>query len=181
MLEITKIRVQSAIVAVIAIALLSPLAYSQFALQSGHKPWPGLRTDPVSLRTLERRTFDMVNQERARQGLNRLVWNDGIAAFARRHSDDMSAKAYFSHVSLSGDRVADRADRYGITDWGSIGENIATMRGFSDPATHAITLWMNSSGHRRNMLRSNWDEGGLGVSVTGAGEFYFTQVFIRRR
>jgi uncharacterized protein YkwD len=62
-----------------------------------------------------------------------------------------------------------------------IGENIAYMRGYDDPATLAIEKWMESTAHRKNLLGSNWKESAVGVAITADGTYYMTQVFLLRK
>jgi len=72
-------------------ALALVLAISSHAqTQNPTVTWPGLRTDPSSLRELERRTFDFVNQQRAKERLPALAWAEDLSAIARFHSGDMA-------------------------------------------------------------------------------------------
>jgi uncharacterized protein YkwD len=62
----------------------------------------------------------------------------------------------------------------------SAAENVAYNQGFSDPGRQAVQGWIKSSGHRKNM-EGNFNLTGIGVSKNARGEYYFTQIFIRRR
>jgi len=77
--------------------------------------------------------------------------------------------------------VDDRADRLGLGAWRSIGENIAYMRGFEDPAGLAVAKWLESTAHRKNLLGENWKESAVGVAVTSDGTYYMTEVFLLRK
>ena len=132
-------------------------------------------------RTLERRVFEMLNAERRSQGLSELEWNDDVAAVARLHSYNMAEAKFFSHRGSDGSMVDDRADRVGLGSWRTIGENIAYMRGFDDPATLAVEKWMESTAHRKNLLGPNWKESAVGVAITADGTYYLTQVFLLRK
>ncbi|MBS1792336.1 MAG: CAP domain-containing protein [Acidobacteria bacterium] len=130
---------------------------------------------------LEMEVFDEINSQRSIYGLNPLVWNEQAARVARLHSTSMADFDFFSHAGLDGRHVDNRADRIGLRNWRVIGENIAYNSGYSDPAERAVIGWMNSDGHRRNILRDNWSETGIGIAVSTAGKFYFTQVFLQRK
>lgn len=127
---------------------------------------------------LEHLAFDWLNNQRIEQGLKTLKWNDEIAKIARYHSDSMARGNYFSHKEPDGSMVNNRADLFGMSDWQSIGENIAFNRGFKLPAESACQQWMNSTAHRENILDTRWKEAGIGVAVTPNGTYYFTEVFI---
>src|SRR5215204_2669594 len=131
-------------------------------LSAGYDPaWDKL----VNVHSLERRVFVLINQTRVENGLKRLIWNEEIAAIARRHSANMATNNFFSHVGLDGKKVSDRAAEFGLTKWQMIGENIAYNFGFDDPIERAFEGWMNSRFHRRNLLRVTWRETGIGVAV----------------
>lgn len=130
---------------------------------------------------LERIVFNLINEKRVENGLPELRWNENVARVARLHSQNMANSKFFSHQGLDGLRVDDRAYSLGVKGWQSIGENIATNRGFGSPTEVAVDSWMRSSGHRDNLLNRNWQETGIGVAVDNDGKYYFTQVFLLRR
>lgn len=130
---------------------------------------------------LERKIFEMLNGERRAQGLGDLEWNDQVAAVARLHSYNMAQEKFFSHRGSDGSMVDDRADRLGLGQWRTIGENIAYMRGYDDPASLAVEKWMESTAHRKNLLASTWRESAVGVAITADGTYYLTQVFLLRK
>lgn len=134
----------------------------------------------VNTASAERIAFGLINQKRAENGLKPLAWSDDIEAFARRHSQDMADNKYFGHRGLDGSMVSDRADRTGVTKWRAIGENIAFNRGYKEPIEVAVELWMQSPGHRQNLLNPDWRESAVGVAIAGDGSYYFTQVFLKR-
>lgn len=129
---------------------------------------------------LERRAFDLINQRRKNCGLTPLKWSDDVARIARLHSENMANFNFFSHAGLDGSMVNDRADFLGIRKWQAIGENIAYNQGFENPVEFAVERWMQSPKHRDNLLSSRWKESGIGVAVTVAGTYYFTEVFLLR-
>ncbi len=131
------------------------------------------------VRRIERAVFDLMNAERSAKGLAGLKWSDDVARVARQHSANMAAEKFFSHRGKDGSMVDDRADLFGIR-WASIGENIAFMRGYSDPEKKALKTWLDSPPHRRNLLGQQWSESAIGVAQADDGSYYFTQVFIAR-
>jgi uncharacterized protein YkwD len=127
------------------------------------------------------RHIAMINAERAKNGLSELEWSETVAAVARLHSEDMARVQFFSHRGSDGSMVDDRADRLGLGTWRSIGENIAYMRGYDDPAELAVQKWLESPAHRKNLLGPNWKESAVGVAMTADGTYYLTEVFLFRR
>jgi uncharacterized protein YkwD len=129
---------------------------------------------------IERRAFDILNQQRAGKGLQPLRWSEDAARVARLHSENMARYRFFSHEGRDGSHVNNRAKSLGIRGFSSIGENIAFNKGFRKPVEMACQHWMTSPGHRENILDRGWTESGVGVAVTADGSYYFTQVFITR-
>ena len=115
--------------------------------------------------------LDIVNAERAQAGCGAVTLNGQLNNAALAHSQDMSANGYFSHTGLNGSQPWDRAEAAGY-NYRSIGENIA--QGYGSPAA-VMDGWMNSSGHRANILNCGFTEMGLGL----AGNNYWTQLFGR--
>lgn len=144
------------------------------------KPKPAVSKIAVNTADLEHRIFDLVNERRIESGLSSLIWSDNVAGVARVHSANMANYKFFSHTGVDGKKVNDRADSGGVRKWHSIGENIAYNRGFKSPLESAVQSWMNSPGHRDNILKNDWQESGIGVTVTEDGTYYFTQVFLKK-
>ncbi len=140
----------------------------------------GISKNTANTADLERRVFDLVNERRAGVGLSLLTWSDKVAGIARIHSENMANYKFFSHTGADGKKVNDRADSSGVRRWHSLGENIAYNRGFKSPLESAVQSWMNSPGHRDNILKNDWEESGIGVVVTADGTYYFTQVFLKK-
>ena len=130
---------------------------------------------------LEREIFARLNATRKSNGLDDLEWSEQVAAVANIHSENIADKKFFSHRGTDGSMVDDRADRVGLGAWLTIGENIAYMRGYDDPAGLAIEKWMDSTAHRNNLLGKNWHESAVGVAMTADGTYYITQVFLHRK
>ncbi len=134
----------------------------------------------VNTMSLERTAFDLLNQKRAENGEGPLAWNDKLAATARLHSQNMAEFSFFSHRGLDGKMASGRADQMGVGRWRSIGENIAYNRGYKDPVTKAVELWLESPDHRHNLLDGSWRESAVGIAVAPDGSYYFTQVFLKK-
>ncbi len=130
---------------------------------------------------LEKLTFAMINEERAKIGLSPLNWSDEVGKVARLHSENMVKFNFFSHTGIDGKKVNDRADSFGITKWTALGENIAYNRGYKNPLECAVEKWMQSPSHRENLLDKRWRESAIGIAVTDDGTYYFTQVFLVRK
>jgi uncharacterized protein YkwD len=101
----------------------------------------------------------LVNQERASQGLPALRFDPALARAAHAHAADMFTQNYFDHTSLDGRDFAARARAAGYQG-SPTGENIA--KGQPD-AVAVMRSWMNSDGHRKNILSSASNEIGVGV------------------
>ena len=113
---------------------------------------------------LEHTILCLVNRERTSRGLSRLRSNEKLARAARRHSRDMSSRNFFSHDSPGGADLMDRARRAGYRGW-TVGENIAWGSGSYSTPDEIMQGWMNSPGHRANILRRQFDSIGVGVAI----------------
>ena len=161
----------------IAIKVLADLDGSRVAAEKAS----GVKASViVNTARLEQIAFEIINQKRAENGLEPLVWSEDVAAIARQHSQNMAEFQFFSHRGLDNKMVSDRADDRGLRNWQAIGENIAFNRGFQDPTAKAVQLWLDSPTHRYNLLDSSWQESAVGVAVAEDGSYYFTQVFLRK-
>jgi uncharacterized protein YkwD len=119
--------------------------------------------------TNERLIFEFTNAFRAINGLSTLRWNDTLAVAARSHSLDMAIRAFFDHTNPDGKDASTRITEAGYS-WKACAENIAMYPIMS--AVDVVDGWINSPGHRKNMLTTQCDE--LGVGVSGS---YATQNF----
>ena len=126
----------------------------------------------------EARAWELMNAQRRAIGLVSLEWDESLVALARTHSASMASGKYFSHKDLNGGYVDDRAARLGVNNWLAIGENIAFMRGYADPASMAVEKWMQSPSHKKNILTGSWRQSAIGAAVADDGSVYFTQIFI---
>ncbi|MFJ4186520.1 CAP domain-containing protein [Kitasatospora sp. NPDC089509] len=115
---------------------------------------------------------DLVNVERAKAGCGPVSAEPRLASAAQSHSDDMADRNYFDHASPEGYHADHRIEATGYR-WSTWGENIA--RGQKDPAA-VMDAWMNSPGHRANILNCAFKQLGVGVR-TGTDGPWWTQVF----
>lgn len=99
-----------------------------------------------------------LNVYRARDGLAPLRWNAALARAAGAHARDMAQNGNFTHVGSDGASLGARASRAGYR-WQRIGENIAG--GQASPET-VVDDWMDSEGHRANILEPDYREAGIG-------------------
>ncbi|GHK04651.1 membrane protein [Streptomyces sp. Y2F8-2] len=119
----------------------------------------------------EAEVLKLVNQERAKVGCSPVTPNGPLRKLAEAFSEDMAARNFFDHTDLDGKDPWQRAAVLGITDLG--GENIA--RGQATPQD-VMDAWMNSPGHRANILNCDFTTLGVGVHL-GSGGPWWTQDF----
>lgn len=132
-------------------------------------------TPGIGQHEFEQQVLTLVNQEREQRGLQPLVWNDQLAQVARAHSKDMSDRNFMSHTNPDGLSPFDRIKNSGIR-YSMAAENIAA--GQTTPQA-VMESWMNSAGHRENILNPNLTELGVGFYQGNSGyRYYWTQCFI---
>jgi uncharacterized protein YkwD len=119
----------------------------------------------------EAEVLRLVNEERAKVGCSPVAANSALTGLAEAFSADMAARGFFDHTDPDGASPWDRAAKAGITGLG--GENIA--RGQADAAA-VMDAWMNSPGHRANILNCDFKTLGVGVHY-GSGGPWWTQDF----
>lgn len=117
--------------------------------------------------------FNLVNQERAKVGAMPLVLSDAINKCAQFRSQDMATRNYFSHTDPDGHDPFYWLKQYGIS-YTTAGENIAMGQ---TSAESVMSSWMNSSGHKANILKTSYGKIGIGVAKNSAGRLYWTQLF----
>lgn len=122
---------------------------------------------------LEKRVLELTNEQREKLGLNPLAWNEDLAETARSHSRDMVERDFFAHNNPDGETPFDRMKAAGI-NYRSAAENIAA--GQATPEL-AVIEWMNSDGHRKNILNPDLKELGVGLARGGKYGIYWTQNF----
>lgn len=125
--------------------------------------------------SIESQILNLVNKERSKQGLQSLTLNWELSRVAKIKSQDMATNNYFSHQSPTYGSPFDMMKKFGIS-YRSAGENIA---GGQRTAQEVMNSWMNSSGHRANILSSSFTQLGVGYVKGGSYGTYWTQMFIR--
>jgi hypothetical protein len=115
----------------------------------------------------------LVNEERGRYGLRNLGIDDRLNYAAAEHSEYQARKNKMTHNGSGGSSPADRVDEAGYR-WQSVAENVAY--GYQDEE-ECMTNWMNSPGHRKNILGSSYTHFGCGVAYSRSNVPYYTQDF----
>ncbi|MFF5637871.1 sigma-70 family RNA polymerase sigma factor [Streptomyces sp. NPDC012825] len=122
--------------------------------------------------SVEEQVIALVNAERAKEGCGSVTGNSLLARAAQGHSEDMAARDFFDHTNPDGAGPGERVTATGY-GWSTYGENIAMGQ---QTAEQVMEAWMNSPGHRANILNCSFKELGVGLH-TGDGGPYWTQVF----
>lgn len=132
--------------------------------------------DVDATKSIENQVIQLTNQERAKYGLKPLKANWELSRIARYKSADMRDRNYFSHTSPTYGSPFEMIKKFGLS-YRSAGENIAA--GQTSPQ-QVVQAWMNSEGHRANILNSGYTEIGVGYVKGGSQRYYWTQMFISR-
>lgn len=130
-------------------------------------------TTDNSVLNYEKEVVRLVNEERAARGLKALTYDWELSRVARYKSEDMRKNNYFSHTSPTYGSPFQMIKSFGIS-YRSAAENIA--KGYKTPK-EVVAGWMNSSGHRANILNSSFTH--IGVGYVSSGD-YWTQMFIAK-
>ncbi|MFH0830090.1 MAG: CAP domain-containing protein [Candidatus Aenigmatarchaeota archaeon] len=152
---------------------------------------------------IEARVHYLINEQREENGLDPLGYDNALASIARAHSRDMARRNFFAHENPDGLSPSDRADRAGyksFKDHGTyttngIAENILQTN-LATSVTHingvptsynwrtmdrlvesAVDGWMNSPGHRKNILTATYEKEGIGVVIGPENKVYMTEDF----
>lgn len=116
--------------------------------------------------------LSLVNNERAKNGLSKLSLNSSLNNVAQIKAEDMKNNNYFSHTSPTYGSPFDMMKQFGI-QFRAAGENIA--KGQKSPQ-QVFEAWMNSEGHRKNILNQAFTQ--MGIGYTGPNSNYWVQMFI---
>lgn len=163
---------------------------------------PPEKTRPaLNIGELEKEIHSLINKERQNQGLSLLSWNNTLSRTARKHSQDMAKRSYFSHNSPEGHDFSYRYRQEGYSCGVSVKETIYmgaenifqnnlydrvvyvgrvarydwnTMRKIAESTVQG---WMNSPGHRKNILTPHWRSEGIGVAISPDDKVYITENF----
>ena len=154
----------------------------------------------IRIPELEQRIHELVNVQRRANNQAPLPWDDELSKIARAHSEDMAKRKYFNHTNPEGLTPMKRAAAAGYKSCQLMGENIfqnnlysrviqektrkttETTYDWNSPQTIAATTlkgWMDSEGHRQNILNKNYTGEGIGVAIAedDNGKVYITQMF----
>lgn len=129
---------------------------------------------------IEQAIFQQVNAEREKAGVPALSYNNTMQKYARIKSQDMGDRNYFAHENPEGQLITVQMQKDGVS-YQAWGENIAYIQSSSSNSSLAsqfMTNWMNSSGHRANILSTNFSSIGIGIYKIGT-TYYATQEFYR--
>ena len=143
-------------------------------------------SDEKYIQDITTKVHELINEERASHGLRSLSWNAKLAQASLNHSTDMAKREYFEHDSPEGHDFSWRYSQVGfncaVTQGNLIyggGENIMYLDGYygvDTIASETVEGWMNSPGHRANILTSYFQSEGIGVGIS-YNEVYVTQNF----
>lgn len=131
---------------------------------------------PVQDTSTEQEILKLVNAERSKAGVKPLTLNWELSRVAKFKSEDMRDNNYFSHTSPTYGSPFDMIKNFGIS-YSAAGENIAAGQKTADEVMKA---WMNSSGHKANILSANYTQLGVGKATGGSYGTYWTQMFIKK-
>jgi uncharacterized YkwD family protein len=131
--------------------------------------------DTNTLASYEQQVINLVNRERSSRGLGLLTYDSQLGYVARLKSQDMVNNNYFSHTSPTYGSPFQMMERFGLR-FSAAGENIAYGQ---RTAEEVMTAWMNSAGHRANILSATYTHIGVGVAKASNGTLYWTQEFTK--
>lgn len=126
-----------------------------------------------SMNSDEKEVFDLINKQRTNNGLSALKVDNEVQRVARIKAEDMVSNNYFSHNSPIYGSPFDMLKSFKIS-YNTAGENIAANSSNSG----AVTSWMNSSGHKANILNSSFNYTGIGVVSSSKYGKIFVQIFV---
>lgn len=132
---------------------------------------------PEEQSAIEQDIFEKINQIRSDHQLMTLLLLPELTDVARGHSADMAFRKFFDHLTPEGNGPGFRLRAQSIP-FQSVSENIALERGNKDLAASVVEGWMNSPGHRANILQPDVVATGVGIAQAADGTIYFTQVFL---
>ena len=126
-----------------------------------------------TVNSMEKQVASLTNSERKAKGLSVLTLDNQLSKLARLKAEDMAKKGYFSHTSPTYGSAFDMMNKYGVS-YRTAGENIAKGQ---KTAESVMNGWMNSSGHRANILSSAYTNIGVGYAKDSRGNTYWVQIF----
>jgi uncharacterized protein YkwD len=153
---------------------------------------------------LEKEIHNLVNKYRVQNNLDILNFNETLREIARYHSKDMADKNYFDHISPQGETLKDRFEKFNYTckiivgnyvyegaenlflgyiyseyTYDKISKKVLNYKFYTleELAKEVVNAWIESEGHRKNLIFKHWRNEGIGVEITDEGKVYVTQVF----
>lgn len=138
---------------------------------------PGRRIREIE--SLEQQCLDEINRVRRRSGLPQLAFYEELLPVAREYSRRMAEQNFFSHNDPEGRTVRERVDEADIR-WRMVGENLAYSNGYINPVAASLHSWMESPGHRRNILEPDFSLTAIGAWIKQDGTVYFTEIFLKQ-
>lgn len=187
----------------VSILMLAAGCSSNGIRAGGGDPSDAAPPPSIDVRVLEQEIHAVINEVRSEHTLEILMWDDDLAAIARAHSGDMASTGTFSHTGSGGTLPSDRSDAAGYEclkeagdyRYTGIAENIfmtyvyRSHRTYHGPngtrrtydwktqqeiARDVVNGWMDSPGHRANILQARHDREGIGIVRTG-DQLFITQ------
>ena len=157
------------------------------------RPSGGARNDPYAgttaeaplghtigeIEELEQDCLGAVNHLRVARGLASMEADRDLLLVARAYSRQMAEEGFFSHIDPEGRDVRKRLQKARIS-WLMVGENLSYSNGYVNPVATSLRGWMDSPGHRRNILEGRYNDSAIGVWIADDGTVYFTEIFLRK-
>jgi len=171
---VTRFARRAAALAALVAAPVLAVAGPAFAAESAHAA--GTKSVAVDKVAYENQVVALTNAQRKAHGCGALRIDARLVQAARAHSTDMVQQGYFSHTGSNGSSFVAREINAGYPKKGPSAENIAW--GYRTPQD-VVTGWMNSPGHRANILNCGSVAVGVGLAYTAGGSAYWTQDFGR--
>jgi uncharacterized protein YkwD len=141
------------------------------------QPETDIQAQSDAIAQMEAQIHQRINEIRQENGLDRLENNERLVQVARDYSQKMARQEFFSHTGPEGSTPAERVRSAGI-NYRVVGENLFKSTNAPEPVSLAVEGWMNSPGHRENILRDAFTETGIGIWRDG-NTYYVTQLFMR--
>ena len=139
------------------------LLLTSFGAMANDNTYDSQNIDQATVSTTQQ-VAQLVNKERTRRGLKPLAGDTKLSSVASGHAKDMYSQSYFSHQSLDGRTMTDRMED-GEINYHYAGENIAWGQ---TTAQKVMSAWMNSPGHRRNILNPRYRK----IGIARAGNYW---------
>jgi uncharacterized protein YkwD len=170
---VTRFARRAAALAALVAAPIVGIAGPAFAAEAHHRPAVAATVDKAAYET---QVVALTNEQRRMHGCGALRIDNRLIKSARAHSTDMVQAGFFSHTGSNGSDFVQREVEAGYSRRGASAENIAW--GYRTPQD-VVNAWMNSPGHRANILNCGSVAVGVGLAYTNGGSAYWTQDFGR--